>query len=218
MIDEDFIPTLEINFVKGRNFLQNMPTDKDKALIVNETLANDAGWSEPIGKKIQCGKDTMGNPLIYEVVGVVKDFNIYSLQHKVEPLILQMPEAVNDRDNLYVRLSKQNIPAAIKFINEEYRKFDTEHPLDYHFLDQNFAQQYKAEQKQGNILLVFTILAIIIACFGLFGLVTFMVEQRIKEIGIRKILGSSVGGIVSLLSKDFMKLVIIAIVIATPIA
>ncbi len=211
MIDEDFISTLEIQLVKGRNFFPNMPTDKDKALIVNETLANDAGWTEPIGKKIQFGT------VIFEVAGVVKDFNIYSLQHKVEPLILQLPDALNDKDNIYVRLNKHNIPAAIKFITEEYRKFDPAHPLDYHFLDQNFAHQYEAEQKQGNILLVFTILSIIIACLGLFGLVTFMAEQRIKEIGIRKILGASVSGIVSLLSKDFMKLVIIAIVIASPI-
>lgn len=218
MIDEDFIPTLEINLVKGRNFFQNMSTDKDKVLIVNETLANDAGWSEPIGKKIQCGTDSMGNPVIFEVAGVVKDFNIYSLQHKVEPLILQLPEALNDKDNIYVRLNKQNIPAALKFITDEYRKFDPEHTPDYHFLNQNFAHQYEAEQKQGNILLVFTILSIIIACLGLFGLVTFIAEQRIKEIGIRKILGASVSAIVSLLSKDFMKLVILAIVIASPIA
>ncbi|MEP7141466.1 MAG: ABC transporter permease [Ferruginibacter sp.] len=217
-IDEDFVPTLQIGLVKGRNFLVDMKTDKDKVLLVNETLVKDAGWKSPIGKKIEFGKDSTGNPVSFTIAGVVKDFNIYSLQHKIEPLILQLPGEVNDKDNLYVRLSKKNIPAAIKFVEETYKKFDQGGTIDYHFLDQNFAQQYKAEQKQGTILLVFTIFAIFIACLGLFGLITFMAEQRIKEIGIRKVLGASVAGIVALLSKDFLKLVLIALLIAIPIA
>jgi putative ABC transport system permease protein len=217
-IDEDFIPALQIKMAAGRNFSTTMFTDKDHAVIVNQTLASDAGWKDPIGKRIQLGKDSLGNPVMFEVAGVVKDFNIYSLQHKIEPLILQLPPQVNDKDNMYVRLSKSDIKAALAFSASIYKKYDAANPFEYNFLDQNFAKQYEAEQMQGSLLMIFTLLAISIACLGLFGLVTFTAEQRRKEIGIRKVLGSSVSGIVMLLAKDLLKLVVVAIVIATPIA
>ena len=217
-IDEDFIPALQIKLAAGRNFSTTMLTDKDHAVIVNQTLASDAGWKDPIGKRIQLGKDSLGNPAMYEVAGVVKDFNIYSLQHKIEPLILQLPPHVNDKDNMYVRLSKSNLKAALAFSAAVYKKYDAVNPFEYNFLDQNFAKQYEAEQMQGNLLMIFTVLAISIACLGLFGLVTFTAEQRRKEIGIRKVLGSSVAGIVMLLAKDLLKLIVVAIAIATPIA
>ncbi len=217
-VDEDFIPALQIKLAAGRNFSTNMLTDKDHAVIVNETLAKDAGWKDPIGKFVQLGKDSLGNPYNMEVAGVVKDFNIYSLQHKIEPLILQLPPTTNDKDNMYVRLSKTNIKAALGYTESIYKKYDQANPFEYNFLDQNFAKQYASEQMQGNLLLIFTMLAISIACLGLFGLVTFTAEQRRKEIGIRKVLGSSVSGIVVLLGKDLLKLVAIAVFIATPIA
>jgi putative ABC transport system permease protein len=217
-VDEDFIPALQIKLAAGRNFSTTMLTDKDKAVIVNETLVRDAGWKDPIGKRIQFGKDSLNNPILVEVAGVVKDFNIYSLQHKIEPLILQLPPAINDKDNMYVRISSKNVKAALAFTEVTFKKFDTANPFEYNFLDQNFSKQYEAEQMQGSLLLIFAVLAISIACLGLFGLVTFTSEQRRKEIGIRKVLGSSVGGIVLLLSKDLLKLVTLAIVIATPIA
>jgi len=217
-IDEDYIPALQIKMAAGRNFSTTMLTDKDKAVIVNETLAKDAGWKDPIGKQIQFGEDQQKNPLMYEVVGVVKDFNIYSLQHKIEPMVLQLPAETNDKDNMYVRLSRANIPKALAFSASVLKKYDPSNPFEYNFLDQNFAKQYEAEKLQGNLLLIFTALAIFIACLGLFGLVTFAAEQRRKEIGIRKVLGSSTGSIVMLLATDLMKLVAIAIVIATPIA
>ena len=218
MIDEDFIPTLQIKLLQGRNFEQDMPTDKSQSVIVNETLVKDASWKNAIGEKIQDGADEKGNPLFYQVVGVVKDFNIFSLQHKIEPLILHLPPVPKEKDNLYVRINKSSIKEALQYIESTYRKFDPEHPVDYHFLDQNFAKQYQAEQKQGVILLIFTILTILIACLGLFGLVTFMAQQRTKEIGIRKVLGASVLQITSMLSKDFVKLVLLALIIASPLA
>ncbi|MEO5681389.1 MAG: ABC transporter permease [Chitinophagaceae bacterium] len=218
LVDEDFIPALEIKINAGRNFSTDMLTDKDNAVLVNETLAKDAGWKNAIGKKIHLGKDSLGNPKTYEVAGVVKDFNIYSLQHKIEPLILQLPPEVSDKDNMYVRLSKKNVKAGLQFTGSVYKQFDASNPFEYTFLDQNFAKQYKAETMQGNLLLIFTVLAISIACLGLFGLVTFTAEQRKKEIGIRKVLGSTVSGIVVMLAKDLVKLVLIAILIATPIA
>ncbi len=218
MIDEDFIPTMQIKLLQGRNFLQEMPTDKTQALIVNETFVKDAGWKNAISKKIQYNTDEKGKPLFYQVIGVIRDFHIFSLQHKIEPLILQLPPVPKEKDNLYVRINKSGIKEALQFIESTYHKFDAENPVDYHFLDQNFARQYQAEQKQGVILLVFTILTILIACLGLFGLVTFMGQQRTKEIGIRKVLGASVVQITTLLSMDFMKLVLLALIIASPLA
>ncbi|HTE10894.1 MAG TPA: FtsX-like permease family protein, partial [Chitinophagaceae bacterium] len=211
-------PALQIKLAAGRNFSPTMLTDKDKTVIVNETLAKDAGWKDPIGKRIQFGEDSLKNPLMFEVAGVVKDFNIYSLQHKIEPLILQLPAEVNDKDNMYVRLNRSNIKAALTFSASVYKKYDPSNPFEYNFLDQNFAKQYEAEQMQGSLLMIFTVLAISIACLGLFGLVTFTAEQRRKEIGIRKVLGGSVSGIVMLLAKDLLKLVMLAIVVATPLA
>jgi len=217
-VDEDFVPALQIKLKTGRNFSADMYTDKDKIVLVNETLAKDAGWKDPIGKRIQMGKDSLDQPIRFAVAGVVKDFNIYSLQHKIEPLILQLPAETNDKDNMYVRISKANVKAALSFIADVFKKYDVENSLEYSFLDQNFAKQYESEKMQGNLLLIFAVLAITIACLGLFGLVTFTAEQRRKEIGIRKVLGSSTSGIVILLGKDLLKLVCIAIVIATPIA
>jgi putative ABC transport system permease protein len=211
-IDEDFIPTLEIEVKQGRNFSKTILTDKENSVIVNEALVYDAGWNEGIGNKIQ-----MGDQLL-EVVGVVKDFNIYSLQHKVGPLILRLPMEANDKDNMYVRVSRSDFAAALKVAADIYKKYDNSGPFEYSFLDQNFGKQYQAEQMQGKMLLTFTGLAISIACLGLFGLITFTTEQRRKEIGIRKVLGGSVPGIVALLARNLMILIVVAAVIATPLA
>ncbi len=208
-IDEDFIPTLQIEMKEGRNFSKSVTTDKDRSVIVNEALVYDAMWDEGTGKKIKIGDEE------YEVVGVVKDFNIYSLQHKVEPLIMSLPKEVYERDNAYVRVSGVE---ALKAIEEVYKKYDNSGPFEYNFLDQNFERQYRAEQMQGKLLLTFTGLAISIACLGLFGLITFTTEQRRKEIGIRKVLGGSVAGVVVLLAKNLLVLIVVAAVIATPIA
>jgi putative ABC transport system permease protein len=208
-VDEDFIPTLQIQFAEGRNFDKKLATDKDRAVIVNEALVYDAGWDVGVGKKIKMGD------MMYDIIGVVKDFNIYSLQHKIEPLILQLPMNAYDKDNVYVRVSGTG---ALKAIEDVYKKYDTSGPFEYSFLDQNFDRQYRSEQMQGNLLLTFTGLAIAIACLGLFGLITFITEQRRKEIGIRKVLGGSVAGIVVLLAKKLLILVIVAALIATPIA
>ncbi len=218
VVDEDFIPSLQIKLAAGRNFSADMPTDKNQVVIVNETLAKQAGWKEADGKKIQLGTDSLGKPALFSVAGIVKDFNIYSLQHKIEPLVMQLPADVNDKDNMYVRLSKSNIKTALAYTETVFKKYDTGNPFVFSFLDQNFAKQYEAEKMQGRLLLVFTVLAIFIACLGLFGLVTFTAEQKRKEIGVRKVLGSSVSSIVLLLAKDLLKLVLVSIVIATPVA
>ncbi|MBN9384370.1 MAG: ABC transporter permease [Chitinophagaceae bacterium] len=211
-VDADYLHTMQISLVKGRDFSMDRPTDRLGAVLVNETLVKELGWKEPLGKKV----NLRAGPAA--VIGVVKDFSIYSLQHKIEPLLLQLPPVLKEEDNCYVRVSRRNTPAAISFIQSVYRTFDAASPFEYHFLDENFEKQYAAEEHEGRLLLTFTALAIFIACLGLFGLVTFAVEQRTKEIGIRKVLGAGTMGIISLVSKDLIRPVILAILIATPIA
>lgn len=217
-VDADYINTLQIKMANGRNFSAGIPSDQYGSILVNETLVQKLGWKDAIGKKMTYTFPGSNGPKTVAVVGVVKDFNIYSLQHKIEPLVLRMPPDTDDEDNLYVRLSGKNVAAALQYLTGVYKKFDSDSELEYSFIDENFAKQYQAEQKQGSIIFTFTILAIFISCLGLLGLVTFAAAQRTKEIGIRKVLGATVSNIVMLLSKDFVKLIAIAIVIAIPVA
>jgi putative ABC transport system permease protein len=218
MVDEDYIETMEIKLLKGRNFSKALPTDQYGAALINETLMNELGWKDPIGKRMKFKTDDKGTMDERTVVGVVKDFHTYSLQHKMAPLVMVMPPFPSAKDNLYVRIAKGRIAEGLAFLDKVYRQFDKTNTAEYHFLDQNFAKQYASEEKQGQIALGFTILALLIACLGLFGLVTFSSEQRTKEIGIRKVLGASVTNIVRMLSKDLLKLVLLAACIAFPIA
>jgi putative ABC transport system permease protein len=217
IIDEDFIPAMQIKLLQGRNFMKGKADSTQNAIIVNSTLVNALGWKNPVGMRVRTGADK-GQITWSTIVGVIKDFNTYSLQHKIAPMELVLPQSADDKDNLYVRLSGNNISGALDYLKSVYSQFDPENKVDYHFLDQNFANQYQTEQKQGNLLLIFTVLAISIACLGLFGLVTFTAEQRVKEIGIRKVLGASISNIVSLLTKELILLVIVATVIAAPVA
>jgi len=212
MVDEDFIKTMQISISKGRNFSPSMLTDKTDAIIINETLANELGWKDPVGRK------ALFRDQVKTVIGVVKDFNTYSLQHKIAPVVLNMPARINDQDNLYIRIGNNNIQSTLSYISKVYSEFDSENKAEFHFLNENFSHQYKGEQKQGSLLLIFTVLAISLASLGLFGLVAFAAEQRTKEIGIRKVLGASVAGITVLLSKDLMKLVALAMFIAIPVS
>ena len=218
IVDADFIPTLQIKMAAGRNFSASNSTDITNGIIVNETLLKDFGWTNAVGKQVRTGVDEKGNVITATIIGVVKDFNTYSLQHKISPMVLYMPATAGDKDNLYLRISSGNTQASLNYITQVFNKFDNENKPEFHFLDQNFAAQYQTEQKQGTILLTFTVLAISIACLGLLGLITFSTEQRVKEIGIRKTLGASVASIVQLLSTDLIQLVAIAALIACPIA
>lgn len=216
-IDEDFLKTSGIQLLQGRNFSKDMPTDKDDAAIINETLMNKLGYTNAIGKKMQYNitNDSMSKRVI---IGVVKDFNSYSLQHKIEPMVMLMPPNNKEQDNLYVKIAKGKAAAGIAFLKNVYSKFDPNNTADFQFLDENFKKQYSAEQKQEQLSLVFTILAFVIACLGLLGLVIFTTAQRVKEIGIRKVLGASVSSVTIMLGKNFMQLVAIATIIAIPVA
>ncbi|MCX6214276.1 ABC transporter permease [Spirosoma sp.] len=215
-VDADYLNTLQIKLLEGRNFSTSSPGDLTGAVLVNEALVKQMGWQSAIGKRVR-SYVSMDKAVDAQVVGVVKDFHTYSLQHKIEPLVLQIP-APEDQDNLYIRIQSGKAEAALAYIKTVYQQFDPTASPGFHFLDENFSRQYKAEQKQGQLLLTFTIMAVLIACLGLFGLAALAAEARTKEIGVRKVLGASVVSIVTLLSKDFLKLVLISIVIATPLA
>jgi putative ABC transport system permease protein len=218
MVDADYVETMEIKVQQGRDFSNEMPTDKYGAALINETLMNELGWKDPVGKRIQFNIDDKGSMDQRTVVGVVKDFHTYSLQHKVGPLVMVMPPEKANEDNLYVRIAKGKIKEGIAYLDQVYRRFDKTTTAEYHFLNKNFAKQYEAEEKQGKVAFAFTIIAVIIACLGLYGLTTFTAGQRTKEIGIRKVLGASVPNIIGLLSKDFAKLLIVATIIASPLS
>lgn len=214
-IDYDFVPAMGIAMAAGRNYDRNMKTDLQQAVVINEAAARWLGWSNPIGKKIHLSTDDVGGNEA-KVVGVVKDFNVSSLHTEVQPLLLQLvPESAG---YLLARISPDDQPATIQFIEEQWRQFDQKHPMEYFFLDEYFERQYRAEEKMLTVFGYFAALTIFIACLGLFGLASFTAEQRTKEIGIRKVLGSSTANIVLLLSRDFALLVLLAIVLATPIA
>jgi putative ABC transport system permease protein len=152
------------------------------------------------------------------IVGVVKDFHFSSLQHKIEPMVMMMPPNPGEEDNLYVKIAKGKTAEGLAYLKKTYGQFDNNNTADLTFLDEAFAKQYTAEQKQEQLSFLFTILAFVIACLGLSGLVIFSTTQRVKEIGIRKVLGASVGSVTMLLGKSFMQLIVVAAIIAIPVA
>lgn len=217
MADADYVPTMEIKILQGRNFTAS-PADQYTTALINETLMKKVGLKDAIGKRIQFRIDREGTVEERTIVGVIKDFHTYSIQHAVQPMVLVMPPVDNMRDNMYVRLKEGNIPQGLTYIDKVYRGFDKKTPAEFHFLDQNFSKQYSTEKRQGQLTLTFTILAIFIACLGLLGLAIFTAAQRTKEIGVRKVLGASVSSIAGMLTLDFLKLVLIAAVVAIPVA
>ncbi len=218
MVDADFLPTMEIKLLAGRSFSTEVQTDKYGAALINETMLKKLGWKDAIGKRMQFAIDDAGTTAERTVIGVIKDFHTYSLQHKIEPLVMVMPPVTSMEDNLYVKLARGKTKEGLAFLDQVYKRFDASNMTEYHFLDQNFARQYEAEEKQGKIASIFTLLAVLIACLGLFGLATFTAAQRTKEIGIRKVLGAGMLNIIQVFSQDFMVLLGIAALIAVPLA
>lgn len=212
-IDYDFIPAYEIKMVAGRAYSRDFPTDAQEALIINEAAAKQYGYSNPeeiVGKRFdQWGRKGT-------VIGVVKDFNYQSLHKKVEPLAMRMApkESLN---KLSLRIKTDHLQQTIKELEQTWSTLAPHRPFLYSFLDQSFNKQYKQDARFGELFAAFAGLTIFIACLGLFGLATYATEQRVKEIGVRKVLGASVTNIVRLLSSDFIKLVLVSILIATPV-
>lgn len=213
--DYDYIKTMGMQIAKGRNFSKDFGSDSN-AVIINEATAKNLGWDDPIGKKIYSTYYSPNNDRIgYTIIGVVKNFNFSSLKQNVGLLGLFLKSSTG---LVSFKVTASNIPGVLKQVENKWKAMAPGMPYSYRFLDDAFNEMYSSEQKIGKIILIFSTLAILIACLGLFGLSTFIAEQRTKEIGIRKVLGSSVSSIVQLLSKDFIRLVAIAFVIAAPLA
>ncbi|GAB3557417.1 ABC transporter permease [Spirosoma fluminis] len=213
--DFDYVKTMGLKLIAGRDFSAQYPTDTTQAVLVNRTAAARLGWTpnEAIGKWV---KNTIVDRTNRTIIGVVEDFNFLSLKEAIEPLVIS--PNTDDRRAALVRLRPGNPAATVETIRQLYAKTRPSYPLEYHFLDQQFDQMYQTDLRQQTILSIFAGLAIFIACLGLFGLASFSAQQRTKEIGVRKVLGASVGSIVSLLSSDFLKPVGIAILVASPLA
>jgi putative ABC transport system permease protein len=215
LIDEHYIPVLGMNIVAGRNFSRDFPTDS-MGVIINEAAARQAGMAQPIGAKFYTYDDIeTKKPLIYHVVGVVKDFNFNSLRDVVSPLVFLLKQ---NNDRIALRVSTDHVERLVAQVGDQWRKLVPGRPLSYTFMNDDFDALYRSEQRIGGISLSFSLLAIFIACLGLFGLAAYEAEQRTREIGIRKVLGASVTGIVALLSKNFLLLVGIAALIAFPLS
>ena len=167
-------------------------------------------WPEPIGKKVELGKFVQGS-----VIGLMKDYHQTGMYNQIESLLLIYRPTC---DVVYVKLADKDVQGSLRFIETKWKEVFPEKPFEYKFLTERFNQQFKADEKRGLIFTLFTIIAIIIACLGLFGLASYMVEQRTKEIGIRKVVGASEGIIVKMISKEFLTLIAISIVLAFPIA
>jgi putative ABC transport system permease protein len=214
-VDEDYLPTLGIKIAAGRNFSGQMLTDST-GLIINEAAAKTLGFKNPIGEFLYQPADNLGNSMKkYHIVGVMKNFNFQSLKDNISPMIFNLSE---DRGAVTVRITSSNIPAVIQQIRNKYNSFSPSQTFSYSFMDEDFDAVYRAEQRIGTISVAFTSLAVVIACLGLFGLAAYAAEQRTKEIGIRKVLGANITTIVGMLSKDFIKLVLFSILVATPLA
>lgn len=212
-IDYDYIPTLGMEMAKGRNFSPSFGSDST-AIIINETAARLLALNDPIGKKLYSAERD-GTSTAYTIVGVVKNFNFESLRQNIGALSFHLG------NNTWVttyRVATTDLGGLVNTIESKYKEMAPGMPFSYQFIDEAFDRMYRQEQRVGKVALSFALLAILIACLGLFGLATYMAEQRTKEIGIRKVLGASVSNIVGMLSKDFIKLVIISFVIAIPVA
>ena len=220
LVDNNFLQTLGVKLVAGRLFSSDFAADTLTSFVVNEQTIKEFGFRSPqdaIGKWLAFDSD--GEQIRFNIVGVVKDFHFKDLHEAIEPFAFRFYNDANIGFNYMVaKLGGGNIGQSLSTLEATWKKLNPNEPFEYSFLDQDFQKNYEAETRQAGLIDYFTIIAIIISCLGLFGLATFTAEQRTKEIGIRKVLGASVYGVVALLSKDFLKLVIIAIVVGSPIA
>jgi len=215
VVDYDFIEVLDIELLAGRNFSREYPSDQERAYILNRKAAAELGWSpeDAVGRRFTL--DNEG-----EVIGVIENFHIASFHRDIEPVVLQIHESGgwSSPGRLLARLQSDRIPEAMNFLEKEIAVYAPNLSFSYEFLDEKFDAMYRTERRLGQIVSLFTFIAIFVACLGLYGLAAFAAERRIKEIGIRKVMGATVTHIVALLNKDFLKLVLLGFLIAVPLA
>ncbi len=218
VVDDEFLQTLGVRLVAGRLFSEQFPADTLTRFVVNEETVKQFGFATPedaVGKWLAFEPD--GEQVQFTIIGVVKNFHFKDLHEVIQPIAFRMYNAANF-NYLIAHTDGGDAQNALSSLESTWKKVNPNEPFDYSFLDQDFQKNYEAETRQASLINSFTIIAIIISCLGLFGLAAFSAEQRTKEIGIRKVLGASVGSVVALLSKDFLKLVLVAVVIASPLA
>ncbi len=206
-VDEEYLDVLGIELSRGKNF-----TKANSTMILNEMAVQELGLESPVGKTIRLLKTDWE----FEIVGVVKDFHVASLHDKIEPICIVKRETPGE--TAHIKIASTNIPASLKTIETEFKNVWGAEPFSYQFLDDAFNRQYQRDEQLAKVIGYFTVIAVIIACLGLFALSSFMVSRRVKEIGVRKVLGASIGTIYSMLSWDFLKWILLAIVVASPVA
>jgi putative ABC transport system permease protein len=210
-VDYDYLRTLGIHILRGRNFSKDFATDSASGVVINEAAVRELGWTNDnaVGKTIvRSGQQQ------FKVIGVVEDFNYASVKQKIAPLMMLLG---NNFGGLIVKIKTNDIKGFLSDLKKQWNAFAPPGPLEYNFLDEQFASLYANEERTQQIFSAFAILAIIIASLGLFGLSAFVIEQRTKEIGIRKVLGASVKNVLLLVSKEFLLLVGIAFIISIPV-
>ncbi|HYC84799.1 MAG TPA: FtsX-like permease family protein, partial [Chryseosolibacter sp.] len=213
LVDHDAARTMGFEMVSGRFFSKDFPTDTS-AFILNEAAAKQLGWESVEGKKLISRFNSLEGKQI-EGIGVVRNFNFETLKNNIRPLIFILGSEPNAE--MGIRLRGENVIESVRLVETTWKKYAPEAPFEYSFVDDNFDAKFSAEKRMGEVFIIFTVLAIAIACLGLFGLVTFSAEHRAKEIGVRKVMGAKVSQIVWLLTTDFARLVLIAFVLAIPI-
>jgi putative ABC transport system permease protein len=212
-VDYDFLDVFDLELITGRNFSRDIASDAiaERSFIINEAAARRLGWENPLGKRMRFSQNEMGT-----VIGVVKDFHNLPLSQRIEPVALMITNT-NQR-LLSIKIQSENIQETIAAIEKIWNKFANGWPFEYTFMDQSYDNMYKSEIRMKNQLQFFSAIAVFLSCFGLFGLVSFIVERRTKEIGIRKVLGASVFEIIALITRGFTKKIILANLIAWPVA
>ncbi len=217
--DHSFVETLQLNLLEGRDFSETFSTDETQAFIINQTAAEKFGWDNPVGEELTL-RFYVENLVEKKgtVVGMVEDFQYHSLHSDIDPILIQVFSATFYHDYLAIRFTSDNLQASLQDVEEKWSAFNPDRPFEYTFLDDTFDSMYKAEQQLSMIFNMFAVIAIAIACLGLFGLASYSTERRLKELGIRKVLGASATDILTLLSKDFLKLVVIGFLISVPFA
>jgi len=210
-VDYEFFETLDIKLAEGRTFSPDIPTDSS-AIIINETAAALMGFDDPLSEQVT---DHYDNNKAYNIIGVVKDFHFKKLQTEIEPLFISLS---TQPYICFVRLNTEDIEGTLAQIKNIWNDLNPSIPFEYTFLDETYGSLYRAEKRMLTIFKYFTIMAIMISCLGLFGLISYMTQRRTREIGIRKVMGASVNNIVVLLTEESIKWVLIANIIAWPIA
>ena len=217
-VDEDYLNTYNLEVLDGRSFSEDITTDRNQAFILNEAAVDKLGWDEAMGKDFTITIHAASEEVRKgKVIGVVKDFHFQSLYNLIDPLVLYVNTSPFYSNFLNVKLAPGNWEDVIKMLSVKWKEFSPDKPLDFYFLDEELKKFYDSEVKIGRIFSAFAVLSIIISCLGLFGLSAFSAQQRVKEIGIRKVMGANLAGILGLLSREYLMLIIIANLIAWPL-